>query len=165
MDREAWCAAIHGVAKSWTRLSDWTELNWILCQSYLRMYGLGKGLVKLSVLRYSFYLFSAASSKVYNALLNLAKWVLFLPSSDQKISQSFHFIKIFAAQSSEWLRLHLWFWNETFFRDHKLDTYHHKLSTLKRIGISCLKFTSFLLPCKLLLILQNPARILSPSFF
>ena len=28
MDREAWRAAIHGVAKSRTRLSDWTELNW-----------------------------------------------------------------------------------------------------------------------------------------
>ena len=28
MDREAWGAAIHGVAKSRTRLSDWTELNW-----------------------------------------------------------------------------------------------------------------------------------------
>ena len=28
MDREAWRAAIHGVAKSWTRLSKWTELNW-----------------------------------------------------------------------------------------------------------------------------------------
>ena len=28
MDREAWSAAIHGVAKSWTRLSNWTELNW-----------------------------------------------------------------------------------------------------------------------------------------
>ena len=27
MDREAWHAAIHGVAKSWTRLSDWTKLN------------------------------------------------------------------------------------------------------------------------------------------
>ena len=27
MDREAWRAAVHGVAKSWTRLSDFTELN------------------------------------------------------------------------------------------------------------------------------------------
>ena len=26
MDREAWRAVIHGVAKSWTWLSDWTEL-------------------------------------------------------------------------------------------------------------------------------------------
>ena len=28
MDREAWRAAVHGVAKSRARLSDWTELNW-----------------------------------------------------------------------------------------------------------------------------------------
>ena len=28
MYREAWRAAIHGIAKSWTWLSDWTELNW-----------------------------------------------------------------------------------------------------------------------------------------
>ena len=30
MDREACCAAIHGVAKSRTQLSDWTELSFII---------------------------------------------------------------------------------------------------------------------------------------
>ena len=30
MDRESWRAAVHGVAKSQTQLSDWTELNWML---------------------------------------------------------------------------------------------------------------------------------------
>ena len=29
IDREAWCAVIHGVTKSRTQLSDWTELNWM----------------------------------------------------------------------------------------------------------------------------------------
>ena len=38
MDRKAWCAAIHGVAKSWTRLSDWTELNWTMCQTVFWKY-------------------------------------------------------------------------------------------------------------------------------
>ena len=28
INREAWCAAVHGLAKSWTWLRDWTELNW-----------------------------------------------------------------------------------------------------------------------------------------
>ena len=31
MDRDTWYAAIHGVTKSQTRLSDWTELNWTEC--------------------------------------------------------------------------------------------------------------------------------------
>ena len=35
MDREAWCAAVHGVTKRWTRLSDWTELNWKLIIAFL----------------------------------------------------------------------------------------------------------------------------------
>ena len=34
MDREAWHAAVHGVTKSQTRLSDWTELNWILSKEF-----------------------------------------------------------------------------------------------------------------------------------
>ena len=45
MDREAWHVAVHGVAKSWTRLSDWTELNsfvWWKLSSFLciRLYHL-----------------------------------------------------------------------------------------------------------------------------
>ena len=36
MDREAWCAAVHRVAKSWTRLSDCTELNWTEHMSFIK---------------------------------------------------------------------------------------------------------------------------------
>ena len=42
MDREAWHAAVHGVTKSWTWLSVWTELNWIqnnLCHYKKRRLG------------------------------------------------------------------------------------------------------------------------------
>ena len=36
MDREAWRAAIHGVAKSWTRLSEWSDLIWFRRNRRLR---------------------------------------------------------------------------------------------------------------------------------
>ena len=39
MDREAWRAAIHGVAKSQTRLSNWTELNWSELEVYTSSLG------------------------------------------------------------------------------------------------------------------------------
>ena len=35
MDREAWYAAVHGVAKSQTRLSNWTELNWTFTLKFM----------------------------------------------------------------------------------------------------------------------------------
>ena len=35
MDRESWCAAVHGVTKSWTQLSNWTELIYIYTYTYI----------------------------------------------------------------------------------------------------------------------------------
>ena len=37
MDREAWRAAIHGVAKSRTRLSDWSDLIWSDGKNYIEI--------------------------------------------------------------------------------------------------------------------------------
>ena len=34
MDREAWRAAVHGVAKSWTQLSDWTEQTYVIERAF-----------------------------------------------------------------------------------------------------------------------------------
>ena len=36
MDREAWCAVLHGVTKSWTWLSNWTELNWSTINHFIK---------------------------------------------------------------------------------------------------------------------------------
>ena len=56
-DREAWCAAIHGVAKSWTRLSEWTTTwGWSSC---CRTPGLGRAQNSPSCgITYTLYLFS-----------------------------------------------------------------------------------------------------------
>ena len=70
MDREAWPAAIHGVTKSQTRLSNWTELNW----------------TELSVLIITVYLFFSSSRSLVNiscilpifaSILFLRSWIIF----------------------------------------------------------------------------------------
>ena len=38
MDREAWRAAVHEVAKSQTWLSDWTDLNWLYIKTQIAAY-------------------------------------------------------------------------------------------------------------------------------
>ena len=45
MDREAWRAVIHGVAKSWRRLSDGTELNRNICISFCHQLKISDGLL------------------------------------------------------------------------------------------------------------------------
>ena len=52
MDREAWSAAVHRVAKSWTRLNDWTKLNELklMCPTYsLHLFTTFRGLGHLLV--------------------------------------------------------------------------------------------------------------------
>ena len=52
MDREAWHAAIHGVAKSRTRLSNWTELNWGHPESLCKCMGFCTPLSQLCVFKF-----------------------------------------------------------------------------------------------------------------
>ena len=60
MDREAWCAVIHVVTKSRTRLSDWTELSW-------------EGFYKMSEDNPECIIESRALSEVSHSLLDLLK--------------------------------------------------------------------------------------------
>ena len=52
MDREAWHAAVHGVATNWTWLSDWTELNWMQ-EIWVRSLGLEVPLEKETATHFS----------------------------------------------------------------------------------------------------------------
>ena len=56
MDREACCAAVHGVTKSRTWLSDWTERNWFLLCKYIHLYHFSR--FHIYVLTYDICFFS-----------------------------------------------------------------------------------------------------------
>ena len=65
-DREAWSAAVHGVVKSRTRLSDWTELNW----KELRVDGL-----HLSTWSFTYWLDGTGQVSKLSELLSNPPWV------------------------------------------------------------------------------------------
>ena len=78
MDREDWRAAIHGVAKSQTRLSDWTELNWDFVDCLFFFFNL------LYHITHSFpfcFIVWKFSSIIFSVLWNYISVVIFLSSS------------------------------------------------------------------------------------
>ena len=62
MDREAWCAVVHGVTKSRTRLSDWTEL----ANTKLSQWGLGKNFELIAVPNWMHFLGSESEFWLYS---------------------------------------------------------------------------------------------------
>ena len=66
MDREAWHAAVHGVAKSQTQLSNWTELNWTVFQ---------KTDMKEPVISFGEWQCSMLSDSTLAVLVRYAEWV------------------------------------------------------------------------------------------
>ena len=97
MDREAWSAAIHGVAKSWTWLSDWTELNWGYFQSWSEMKGTP---LCLSLLQGIF------STRGLNPGLLHCRWILY-QLSHKRSPRILEWVAYPFSSGSSWL------WNQT----------------------------------------------------
>ena len=92
MVREAWCAAIHGVAKSQTLLSNWTKLKWTDGPNILGSY---------AILLFTALDFTSISSHIHN-------WVLFLLGS---ISSFFLDLVLHSSPVAYWAPTHLGSWS------------------------------------------------------
>ena len=71
MDREAWHAAVHGVSKSWTWLSDWTELNW---SPLTQNQNSDKAIISKTYKELLQIDFSKLNRKLGNVLINIRKY-------------------------------------------------------------------------------------------
>ena len=108
LDREVWRAAAHGVAKSQTRLSDWTELNWTEQHLRLSSYSVNKFLLlkviwvwsstRLKVHQKPFLLLSL--ERISGAegwlLIALISWYIFITDhvNPSWLHLSFHYVLI-----------------------------------------------------------------------
>ena len=79
MDREAWCAMIHGVTKSRTQMSDWTELNWYL--ECLCVWYCPRGLWNYPHF-FSFFLLNSALQKLFPPFYLPTHWLIHSSASD-----------------------------------------------------------------------------------
>ena len=82
MDREAWGAAVHGVAKSQTRLSNWTELNsW---SAFIHI-AASHAVVPLTIISHDFYTWSQREARLLITQLSHGnKIVLTFGFADEK---------------------------------------------------------------------------------
>ena len=105
MDTEAWRTAVHGVAKSRTRLSDWTELNWTMLNSDVRVKLSSQNTdflysSTLDSLKLCYFFFWMLVFDIYlppNLLSNLIRTETIITTSVQFISvQSLNRVRLFA---------------------------------------------------------------------
>ena len=106
MDRETWCAMVHGVAKSWTWLSNWTELNThkgITCQSYIyETKELSKFCTLLQHIKMFFFLrFKIAVAVVWS--LSRVRLLATLWTAARQASLSFHYFLESAQTHEHWV--------------------------------------------------------------
>ena len=70
MDREAWCAAIHGFAKGWTWLSNWTEVSFLL---FITSFAVQK---LLSLIRSHLFIFVFISTTLWAGSKSIFLWCM-----------------------------------------------------------------------------------------